>query len=171
MKVAQRIRAQLMQSPLWARWQALQLREQRSLALLAAFVLVTFLYLMLWQPAQQRVSEAKAYFQQERELYAYLEQNTELARQMSGSSPVILAPEELQGLVTATAQQHGLAIESLDSSGDGNLQVTLPNVSHAELLRWFDELQAAGATLAEVSLGRAGEGRVNARASLRAGAG
>lgn len=168
MKMGQRLRAQLMQSPLWLRWQALQPREQRSLILLTAFVVATLFYLLLWQPAQQRVSEAKAYFQQERELHAYLEQNTELARQMSGSSPVILAPEELQGLVTATAQQHGLAIESLDSSGDGSLQVTLPNVSHATLLRWFDELQAAGAALAEVSLGRAGEGRVNARARLRA---
>lgn len=168
MKIGQRMRAQLMQSPLWLRWQALQPREQRSLALLTAFLVVTLLYLLLWQPAQQRVSEAKAYFQQERELHAYMEQNTELARQMSRSNPVILAPEELQGLVTATAQQHGLVIASLDSSGDGSLQVTLPDASHATLLRWFDELQAAGAVLAEVSLGRVGEGRVNARASLRA---
>jgi len=168
MKPGQRLRAGLMQSSLWLRWQALQPREQLSLGLLAAFLAVTFFYLLLWQPAQLRVAEARAYFQQERELHAYLEQNTELARQMSRSNPVVLAPEELQGLVTATAQQHGLTIESFDSGGDGSLQVTLPGVSHALLLRWFDELQAAGAVLAEVSLGRAGDGRVDARASFRA---
>jgi len=168
MKPGQRLRAGLMQSSLWLRWQALQPREQLSLGLLAAFLVATFFYLLLWQPAQQRVAEARAYFQQERELHAYLEQNTELARQMSRSNPVVLAPEELQGLVTATAQQHGLTIESFDSGGDGSLQVTLPGVSHALLLRWFDELQAAGAVLAEVSLGRAGDGRVDARASFRA---
>lgn len=169
MKLGHRMRAGLMQSPLWLRWQALQPRERLSLGLLAAFLVVTLFYLLLWQPAQQRVVEAKAYLQQERGLHAYLEQNTDLARQMSRSNPVVLAPEQLQGLVTATAQQHGLTIESLDSGADGSLQVTLPGASHALLLRWFDELQAAGASLIEVSLGRAGEGRVNARASFRAG--
>lgn len=170
MNAAQRLRAQLAQSPLWLRWQALQPRERLALGVLAAFLAAALIYLLLWQPTQQRVADARAYFQQERELYAYLQQNTELARQMSRSNPVILAPEELQGLVTATAQQHGLVIESLDSGGDGSVQVTLPGVSHALLLRWFDELQAAGAVLAEVSLGRAGEGLVDARASLRASA-
>ncbi|MHB0766206.1 type II secretion system protein M [Stutzerimonas sp. NM35] len=169
MKLGHRMRAGLMQSPLWLRWQALQPRERLSLGLLVAFLVVTLFYLLLWQPAQQRVREARDYFVQERELHGYLEQNTELARQMSRSNPVILAPEQLQGLVTATAQQHGLTIESFDGGGDGSLQVTLPGVAHGALLRWFDELQAAGASLTEVSLGRAGEGRVNARASFRAG--
>lgn len=168
MKLARQFTVRLTESPWWQRWQRLEPRERLSLSLLAAFLLVTLCYLLLWQPAQQRVGEARAWFQQERELYGYLQQNTELARQMSRSNPVILAPEELQGLVTATAQQHGLVIESLDSGGDGSVQVTLPGVSHALLLRWFDELQAAGAVLAEVSLGRAGEGLVDARASFRA---
>lgn len=164
----QRARAGLMQSSLWLRWQALQPRERLSLGLLGAFLLVTLFYLLIWQPAQQRVQQARDYFVQERELHAYMEQNTELARQMSRSNPVTLAPEALQGLVTATAQQHGLTIESLDSGTDGSLQVTLPGVSHAALLRWFDELQSAGASLTEVSLGRTGDGRVDARASFRA---
>lgn len=170
MKMAQRMRTQIMQSPLWLRWQALQPREQRSLALLGIVLALTLLYLLLWQPAQQRVSEARAYYQQELELYAYMLQNAELARQVaSRSNQVTLAPEQLQGMVTATAQRHGLNIESLDNSGDGSLQITLPDVSHATLLRWLDDLQAAGVELAEVSLSRIGEGRVSARANLRAG--
>lgn len=162
------IRQRLQGSPLWQRWQALQTREQQALGVLGGFMLAALFYLLLWQPAQQRAAEARQYFQQERELHTYLQANSELARQVSRSSTVLLAPEQLQGLVTATAQQRGLVIESFDSGSDGSLQVTLPAVPHTTLLSWFDELQAGGVVLAEVSLGRAGEGMVNARASFRA---
>lgn len=166
--ILREMRVRLAESPLWLRWQRLQPRERMSLTLLGAFLLVVLLYLLLWQPAQQRARDAQAYFQQERALHAYLEQNTELARQMSRSNPVSLAPEQLQGLVTQTAQQSGLTIESFDFGNDGSLQVTLPGAAYGTLLRWFDELQAAGAALAEVSLSQAGEGIVDARVSFRA---
>src|SRR5690606_34258937 len=87
---------------------------------------------------------------------------------LSRSNVVTLAPEQLQGLVTQSAQQQGLMIESFDNCNDGNLQVSLPAASYAVLLRWFDELQAAGAGLAEVSLSRVGEGLVDARVTFRA---
>lgn len=168
MNLKQQMQVRLAESPMWLRWQRLQPRERLSLTLLGSFLLVVLFYLLLWQPAQQRVSAARAYFQQERELHAYLEQNTELARQMSRSNPVSLAPEQLQGLVTQSAQQSGLVIESFDIGSDGSLQVTLPGASYASLLRWFDELQAAGAGLVEVSISQVGDGLVDARASFRA---
>lgn len=168
MNLRQQMQVRLAESPMWLRWQRLQPRERLSLTLLGSFLLVVLFYLLLWQPAQQRVSDARAYFQQERDLHAYLEQNTELARQMSRSNPVSLAPEQLQGLVTQSAQQSGLVIESFDIGSDGSLQVTLPGASYASLLRWFDELQAAGASLVEVSISQVGDGLVDARASFRA---
>lgn len=168
MNLKQQMQVRLAESPLWLRWQRLQPRERLSLTLLGSFLLVVMFYLLLWQPAQQRVQDARAYFQQERELHTYLEQNTELARQMSRSNPVSLAPEQLQGLVTQSAQQSGLVIESFDIGNDGSLQVTLPGASYASLLRWFDELQAAGASLVEVSISQVGDGLVDARASFRA---
>ncbi len=168
MNLRQQMQVRLAESPMWLRWQRLQPRERLSLTLLGSFLLVVLFYLLLWQPAQQRVSDARAYFQQERDLHAYLEQNTELARQMSRSNPVSLAPEQLQGLVTQSAQQSGLVIESFDIGSDGSLQVTLPGASYASLLRWFDELQAAGAGLVEVSISQVGDGVVDARASFRA---
>ncbi|WP_217475533.1 type II secretion system protein M [Stutzerimonas stutzeri] len=169
MNLRQQMQVRLTESPLWLRWQRLQPRERLSLTLLGAFLLVVLLYLLLWQPAQQRARDARAAFQQERQLYGYLEQNTELARQMSRNQSVSLAPEQLQGLVTQSAQQRGLVIESFDIGNDGSLQVALPGASYATLLSWFDELQAAGASLAEVSISRVGEGLVDARVSFRAG--
>lgn len=168
MNLRQQMRVRLAESPLWLRWQRLQPRERLSLTLLGAFLLVVLFYLLLWAPAQQRVRDAQTYFQQARELHAYLEQNTELARQMSRSNPVSLASDQLQGLVTQSAQQSGLTIESFDFGNDGSLQVTLPGASYGALLRWFDELQAAGASLAEVSISQVGEGLVDARVSFRA---
>ena len=168
MNLRQQMRVRLAESPLWLRWQRLQPRERLSLSLLGGFLLVVLFYLLLWQPAQQRLRDAQAYFQQERALHLYLEQNTELARQMSRTSPVSLAPEQLQGLVTQSAQQSGLTIESFDNGSDGSLQVTLPGASYPGLLRWFEELQAAGASLAEVSISQVADGVVDARVSFRA---
>lgn len=168
MNLKQQMHVRLAESPLWLRWQRLQPRERMSLTLLTTFLLAVLFYVLLWQPAQQRVRDAQAYFQQERALHAYLEQNTELARQVSRTNPVSLVPEQLQGLVTQSAQQNGLAIESFDNGSDGSLQVTLPGASYAALLRWFEELQGAGATLADVSISQVGEGMVDARVNFRA---
>ena len=167
MNLVEQLSMRLTESPWWQRWQRLEARERLALTLLAVFLLITLFYLALWQPAQRSVSEAREQYLRERELYAYLQQNTELARQMSRNNVVTLAAEQLQGLVTQTAQQHGLSIESFDMGGDGHLQVSLPGASYAVLLRWFDELQASGAGLAEVSLSRAGEGLVDARVTFR----
>ena len=169
MNLRQQLAVRITDSPLWQRWQRLAPRERTALGLLGAFLLVVLFWLWLWQPAQRQAAEAREYYQQQRALHAYLEQNTELARQLSRSNHVELAPHELQGLVTETAQQGNLLIESFDNGSDGSLQVSLPGASYALLLRWFDSLQGQGVSIAEVSLERAGEGLVNARVSLRAG--
>ncbi|EKM97216.1 general secretion pathway protein M [Stutzerimonas degradans] len=159
----------LTDSPAWRRWQRLPPRDRLALGLLAAFLVALLFYLWLWLPAQRHAADAREHYQAQRELYAYLQQNSELARQMGRSDRVALAPEELQGLVTQSAQQSNLRIESFDSGADGGLQVSLPGASYTLLLRWLAELQALGVNVGEVSLERAGEGQVDARVGLRAG--
>lgn len=170
MNLKQQLAVRLTDSPLWRRWQRLATRERLALGLLATFLVVVLFYLWLWLPAQRHAAAAREHYQTQRELYAYLEQNSELARQMGrGGEEVMLAPEELQGLVTQSAQQSNLRIESFDSGSNGGLQVSLPGASYTLLLRWLAELQALGVSLSEVSLERAGEGLVDARVGLRAG--
>lgn len=169
MNLKQQLAVRLSDSPLWRRWQRLPPRDRLALGLLGAFLVALLFYLWLWLPAQRHAAAAREHYQAQRELYAYLEQNSELARQMGRSDGVVLAPEELQGLVTQSAQQSNLRIESFDSSADGGLQVSLPGASFALLLRWLAELQALGVSVGEVSLERAGEGQVDARVGLRAG--
>lgn len=170
MNLKQQLAVRLTDSPLWRRWQRLAPRERLALGLLAAFLVAVLFYLWLWLPAQRHAAAAREQYQTQRELHAYLEQNSELARQVgSGGEAVTLAPEELQGLVTQSAQQSNLRIESFDSGSDGSLQVSLPGASATLLLRWLAELQALGVRLGEISLERVGDGVVDARVGLRAG--
>jgi len=149
MNLKQQLAVRLADSPLWQRWQRLAPRERTSLSLLGAFLLAVLFYLWLWLPAQRQAAEAREYYQAQRELHAYMEQ--------------------LQGVITESAQQGNLRIESFDNSSDGGLQVSLPGASYALLLRWFDTLQGQGVSVVEVSLERAGDGLVNARVTFRAG--
>lgn len=163
----EQLMTRLMESPLWHRWQRLAPRERLSLALLGTFLLAVLLYVLLWQPAMRGVSAARSDFVTQRSLYAYLQENTDLARSLSRDNTPALAPEQLQGTVTETAQQHGLEVQSFDRGADDSLQVSLAGVSYSALLQWIDALQALGVGLGEVSLQRVGEGLVDARLSFR----
>ncbi|MET1079159.1 MAG: type II secretion system protein M [Pseudomonas sp.] len=156
-------------SPLWSRWQQLAPRERVLLVVMAAFVLLALLYLVVWQPVSRELKSARTYYQEQRELNAYLLQNADQVRQQVARPAVNLAPEQLQGLVTQNAQQHGLVVERFDSDGDG-LLVSLAKAPFEALLRCFTELEAQGVILGEVNLDRAGEGLVDARVTLKTAA-
>lgn len=159
--------AQLERSLLVQRWRALAPRDRLSLTCLALFVLLVLLYLVLWQPAQQRLASARSAFETQRELHAYLQSRAPLARSLASKPQVSIEPARLQGLVTASAAAQGLAIERLDSDGGGVLQVSVQPASFAQLLRWFAALEAQGVQIAEAGLDRAEDSKVAARLSLR----
>lgn len=159
--------AQLDNSVMLQRWRALAPREQLSLASLAGFLLLVLLYLTLWQPAQQRLLAARAAFETQRELNAYLHSQAPLARSLVSAPQTNVDPARLQGLVTASATTQGLTIERLDSDGEGVLQVSVQAAPFAQLLRWFAALQEQGVQIAEAGLDRGGDNLVAARLSLR----
>ncbi|TIH09240.1 type II secretion system protein M [Pseudomonas leptonychotis] len=159
--------AQLENSLLLQRWRTLAPREQLSLASLGGFLLLVLLYLALWQPAQQRLLAARAAFETQRELNAYLHSQAPLARNLASTPQSRVEPARLQGLVTASATTQGLTIERLDSDGEGVLQVSVQAAPFAQLLRWFAALQEQGVQIAEAGLDRSGDNQVAARLSLR----
>ncbi|NQD94161.1 type II secretion system protein M [Pseudomonas sp. CrR25] len=159
--------AQWENSPLRQRWQALAGREQVALSLLGLFLLLMLLYLLLWQPARQGLLAARTAFEQQRALHAYLQIQAPLARSLASKPPVDLDPARLQGLVTASAAEQGLAVERLDSDGDGSLQVSLQAAPFVQLLRWFAVLEQQGVRIAEAGLDRDDDNRVAARLTLR----
>lgn len=159
--------AQMENSQLLQRWRGLPPRDRLSLSLLAAFLLLVILYLALWQPAQQKLVAARSAFEQQRALHAYLQAKEPLARSLASKPRVELDPARLQGLVTASATEQGLAVERMDSDGDGSVQVSLQPAPFAQLLRWFAVLEEQGVQIVEAGLDRSEENRVAARLTLR----
>lgn len=159
--------AQWQRSVLLQRWRGLAAREQLALGLLGLFLLLVLLYLLLWQPAQQGVAAARSAFEQQRALHTYLQAQAPLARSLASAPQVSLDPARLQGLVTASAAEQGLAVERLDSDSDGSLQVSLQPAPFVQLLRWFAALEQQGVQIAEAGLDRDEENRVAARLTLR----
>lgn len=159
--------AQMENSQLLQRWRGLPPRDRLSLGLLAAFLLLVILYLALWQPAQQKLVAARSAFEQQRALHAYLQAKEPLVRSLASKPRVELDPARLQGLVTASATEQGLAVERMDSDGDGSVQVSLQPAPFAQLLRWFAVLEEQGVQIVEAGLDRSEENRVAARLTLR----
>ncbi len=157
------------QSPLWQRWRKLPTRDRHALLVLGIFLLAVVFYLGIWQPTQRAQIQAREAYQQQRDLYAHLEQNSETARQLAHRPRSTVAAEQLQGLVTASAQQKGLQVESFANAGESNLTISLPNTPATTLLIWIAELQEQSIQLEQASLQRLDNGLVNASLTLRAG--
>ncbi len=160
--------AQLRQSPLAQRWQHLPSRERMALLVLSGFLVLVLVYVMVWQPIVQRVDRARSYYQSQQVLYTYIQENAAKARQL-GAAKTVLAPEQLQGLVTSSAQQRGLTLERMDNDGSSGLLISLAKAPFEPMLLWLSELQRQGVRLSEVNLDRADTGKVDAKVTLQAG--
>lgn len=157
------------QSAIGQGWLQLPTRDRLALLLLGVFFALALFYALIWQPITGKLEHARAQHQQARELYAYLLKNAAQASQLSKTAKVQLAPEQLQGLVTASAQQHGLLLERYDSEGSNGLLIALTQASFEPMLRWIAELEEKGVNLTEVSLDKVGTGKVDAKLTLLAG--
>ena len=60
-------------SPLAQRWQTLPARDRLALVALSVFLLLVLFYLALWQPVQRQAQAARAAFEEQRALYAYMQ--------------------------------------------------------------------------------------------------
>jgi general secretion pathway protein M len=159
------------QFPILQRWLHLPVRDRMALGLLGAFLVIMMFYLLVWQPIAGKLERAGAHHEQQRELYAYLLQNADKARLLLKSGKTQLAPDQLQSVVTASAQQHGLTLDRLDNEGQNGLQISLTQAAFEPLLRWLAELQDKGVRFTEVNLDRADTGKVDARLTLSVGEG
>ncbi|MEX6502079.1 type II secretion system protein M [Pseudomonas zhanjiangensis] len=161
--------ARLEASPLPQRWRALAPSDRLALGGLAVFLAALSLYLLVWQPTQQGLARAREAFEQQRALHTYLQAQAPRARSLAGRSQAPVDPARLQGLVTASAAQQGLAVERLDSDANGALQVALQPAPFGQLLRWFAVLEEQGVRIAEAGLDRSEADGVGARLTLRVG--
>lgn len=156
-------------SPLAQRWHTLPPRDRLALLVLGGFLLLVLGYLLLWQPAQRQAQAARAAFEEQRALYAYLQSRAPELRGRELQPRSDIDPARLQGVVTASAAEQGVVIERLDSDGDGAVQVGLQALPFEQLLRWIQRLEAQGVSVQEAGIHRGEDNRVMARLGLRAG--
>ena len=154
-------------SPLQKRWTTLVARERLALLVMLLFVVGALLYISLWRPAEQRLQNAREALAQQLELSSYIQSKAPAARRLVAKPVQTLAPEQLQGLVTASAAAAQLSIERIDNQGDGSLQVSLQPAPFGQLLRWFTTLEGQGVRISETGLDRNEDERVTARLTLR----
>lgn len=158
-------RACLAEAPALRHWRRLTLRERRMLTALALFLLAAAFYLAVWQPALRYRDEGRAYFQQQRELRAYLRARApEVPRARSVER---LEPERLQGVVASSAAQHQLVLEQLNAEAGGGVQLNLQPAEAGRLLQWLERLRAQGVMVEAAGLERQADNRVTARLTLR----
>lgn len=167
MSFFQNVREKAIDSPLLNYWRQLQARDRLALAmLLLSFLLMAF-YFLLWQPLTRYVREASVYHEQQISLNGYLHQNAHRARASIGQASEQLSHEQLQSVITSSAQRHGLRIERLDRDDEG-LLVVLNRVAFESLILWLDELQGVGGEVSEIGVTRTASGQVEARVRLTA---
>jgi general secretion pathway protein M len=164
-EMSTRLQAQFASSPLWLRWQQLPSRDRGALVGLGGFFAAVLVYLLIWQPVQHQLQASRNWYAQQSQLQQYLLAHADEARRVAATPQQQVAPDELQGLVTGSAQSAGLSIERVDSDA-GGLQVNLAPSAFASLLPWLLQLQSSGVSFNEVSLERGESGLVLARLSL-----
>ncbi|GLK88433.1 type II secretion system protein M [Pseudomonas turukhanskensis] len=154
-------------SPLQQRWTTLVPRERMALMAMLVFLLGALLYISFWQPAQHRLHNAREALAQQLELSAYLQAKAPQARALVQRPTSTVAPEQLQGLITASAAAAQLTIERIDNQGAGSLQVNLQPVAFNLLLGWLKDLEGQGVRIDEAGLDRNEDGLVTSRLTLR----
>jgi general secretion pathway protein M len=160
------ITSRVMQSGAWQHWRQLPPRDRLALMVLAAFFALVLFYAFIWLPIDRKLDSANVRYLQEREFLSYLREHAPTVSRSTRSARPELSPEQLQGVITSTAQKHGLVLQRLDSEGSGRLLIALAQTPFESLLRWLAELEGKGVALREVSLERSGVGKVDARLTM-----
>lgn len=161
--------AYLIRSGAWQRWQQLPPRDRLALTVLGVFFALLVVYAFIWLPLDRKLESATARYRQESELLAYLQAQAPMLRTLAKRERSSLGPEQLQGLITSSAQKRGLVLERLDSEGSGRLLVSLAQVPFERLIVWLRDIEKKGVTLLEIGLERNGAGRVDARLTVGVG--
>lgn len=151
--------------PWRARWHRLPANDRRALQWLGALLLLSMAWVVIWQPALQRLREARDTFEQQRDLHGYLRVH---AGDVSAVEPAALvAPGQLQDVVVSSAAVSGLVIERLEDGGTAGLEVILADAPAEQLLGWIGKLESRGIQLATLEMVPTKPGRSDARMVFR----
>ena len=124
-------------------WKVLSSRERWLLKGMALSLLGGLFYLLLWQPAQQRLADAERHYQQQ----------LALARRVQLAQPqpaALLTTQPVPARLSERAAAAGLDLQQMDVDSD-QVRLTISGEAQA-LLNWLAELEREGTSLQALSL-------------------
>lgn len=154
------------------RYMALQLRERWMLGVGATLVLLTLLYLLIWEPIVTAHTERSMALESARATAIKLEDAAALVQSQRGRNPAATAGRglSLMAAVDQASKQGSLGKgpARIQPEGDREVRVWFEDVSFDALLRWTAELQARyGVSVQTMDVEpQATPGQVNVRFSL-----
>lgn len=139
-------------------------REQLSLLILGAALLLYLLYMLVWSPLAERRAELAA---QNTAIAGSLSRVDAMVSELAGLRESGARPGARRNLTSLINQSTGrlqLPVSRLQPNSRGEIQVRLENASFDDLLGWLYEMEyGEGLLVREVSITQAGVvGRVNA---------
>lgn len=161
------MKAQL--AELQSRFEALAPRERLMVAIAGVVVLVTLLYLLVWEPLVKAHHGRAEALDAARALAGRIETAAALVQRGAGGTRVDRSTSLLAAVdQTSRSPTLGKAPSRLQPEGDREVKVWLEDVAFDNLLRWLAELETRygiGASSAEIERGSA-PGTVSARLTL-----
>jgi len=154
-------------------YQGLQQRERQLVLAASAVIIITLLYLTIWEPIFKGIESQTQKYQTQLEILDWmltaatevrtLQASGATKRRTNNSQPVTL-------LVEKSAATAGLKpyLRKLESTSDKGARITIDDASFDQVLLWLNTLQTQyGISVSSANLDRADKaGAINARMTL-----
>ncbi len=155
-------------------YQSLHTRERYLVLSAAAVIIITLLYLSVWEPLHKGVEKQTQRYQNQLNILSWMQNASAEARALRASdsaSKRLNSSQPVTLLVEKSAQSAGLKkyISKLESTSDKGARVTIAAASFDQMLLWLNTLQSQyGITVSSANLDRNSKpGTVNARLTLK----
>ena len=122
-----------------AKWEVLNIREQRLVLLMSSAILIFLLYSLVWLPLNENLAKTKQRLLSRQALLTWVTNNTDRYQSIKSSGGHSENKASLSSIVNRTASQQQLIITRLQPQGE-NIQVWIDSASFNQLLFWLEQL-------------------------------
>ncbi len=124
-------------------WEGLEVREQRLVLISLVVVGVGILYFAVWQPLQNELTTTQDKVRKAKQTLVWVKDNgQQIITIKGGGGQVTLGDQNLNRLVSSTAQQKNIAISRIQQNKE-DVQVWIDKVEFSKLISWLGELKSS----------------------------
>ena len=157
------------------KWQQLSLREKRLVILTSIVVLITLVYLLIWEPLQDGIQTSRVRIKAQNDTLVQMRDLAAEARQLISAQRQAGAKtrssSSLLVIIERTAQEKNLKsrLQKVQPEGQDGVRVWVENASFDQLIDWLALLENKNTIyVSEIIIERQKEpGRINSRILLR----